>query len=139
MEALLHELVGLSGPGQALLWRNALERMVSLGFDVTTIRTLALAVPGPRQLSSVAGLIGRDTDGAARLLEASENSSVELSSVVRALLVLIDYLEAHGRTTTLSMALGYLACCEEAPGVGEQVGALADRVREHLEDHGFDG
>ena len=139
IEVVLQEVVARVGPGQTLIWRAALERMVSLGFDTETIRLLASLAHGPRQLSALAGLVGRDDEGAARLVAAGDASDEGLASFVRGLLVLLEHLEADGRTTELAMALGYLACCEESPGVGGHQGSLSDRVRAHIEDHGFDG
>ena len=139
IEVMVREMEGRAGPGQVLLWRTALERMVSLKFDDEAIRLLASLVSGPRQLSALAALVARDEDGAARLLAAGEESDEGLASFIRGLLVLLDHLEASGRTTELAIAFGYLACCEEAPGVGGPQGSLSDRVRAHLEEHGFDG
>ena len=139
IEALLGEMPSESGPGQTLIWRTALGRMISLGFELPQIRLLLEAVDGPRQLSGLAGLVGRSAGGAQMLLDAGERSEAGLVPLVRGLLVLLAYLDAEGRSTQLELALGYLACCDEAPGLGGPGGSLADRVRAHLEDHGFDG
>ncbi len=136
IEVLVREMTKDAGPSHVLLWRSAVERAGSLGLEDSALRTLVEAAGSPRALSSVAELVGRADKGVEALARAADDAAGGLGAVVRGLAVLLGYLREQGRVTQLGVALGYLACCEEAPGMG---GGLADSVRGHLYDHGFDG
>ena len=136
LEALVREMTAGAGPSHVLLWRRAVERAGSLGLDESALRTMVEAAASPRALSTVADLVGRAEDGVEALERAADDAAGGLGAVIRGLVVLLAHLEAQGRVTQLELALGYLACCEEAPGMG---GGLADSVKSHLDDHGFDG
>jgi len=143
MEALVDTLVREKaerlGPSQRLAWSQAVTRAATAGLEESLLRELVRACASARDLSRVADLLGRVSEGGAVLAQAAEDAEGGMAAVAPALIVLLNYLEERGRTTELSVALGYLGCCDEGAGRDGIRATLPEAVQSHLSDYGFDG
>lgn len=68
-----------------------------------------------------------------------DESDAPLTDWIEALAELHAWVVAHGRRTTLRMAVGYLACCDAAVKTQASLVDLPSTVRLMLGEYGFDG
>ncbi|MCZ6672553.1 MAG: hypothetical protein O7C75_06400 [Verrucomicrobia bacterium] len=102
---------------------------------------LAAAALSPRQLLVLAEYAGKQPGKSdfSMLMERVDDSSYSITDWLVAMEAFHDWISSHGKSTSLDMLLGYIACCTDADPNASTVSALRDLVITMLEQFGFDG
>lgn len=122
-----------------LAWSAALKKLATAEMDSANIEALAAACRAPRDVELVGNLIGETSDADDLIGKAAQDSSYPLNDILAGVVCLCRHLDRDRRQTPLTMALGFVRCCEESMASYPALDTLAQVVERMLEDHGFEG
>ncbi len=130
-----------------LRWQQALKSFSQLPWTANAAETILGAAREPDQLDALVGFLAQeenlDAAASAKLiqewLDRVDDTGLPLLDWLESYAVLQRYLQAHGRKTSFTLASGFVACSEEAAGMGYGFGRLPDVVLQMLEEYGFEG
>ena len=146
MEAWLLELIGKRSAGshfEQQAWVMGLGKLNSFSVGRDDLIWFMRACPSATWIHRVFVHLsiekGQIEAPLAFLRNEAGSCSVSDGDFLAAVGVLANWLAARDRKTTLQVAIGFMACCEEAFQLGMVAKSLAHAVVMLLDEHGFDG
>lgn len=130
-----------------LRWRHALQVFQQLPWPKEPAAKILEAANEPDQLEALAGFMAQEerVDAATvsglvqDWLNRVDDTALPLKDWLESYAVLQRYLQSEGRKTSFTLASGFIACSEEAAGMGYGFGRLPDVVLQMLKEYGFEG
>ncbi len=125
-------------------WSNAVSRAENSGIQESSILTIAKVFQSPTTLiklceSASSNLKQDDFSLLGEIEKRSSDSAYTVEEWLQAMEVLVQYLIRAGRSSSLDMLLGYLACSADYLSQSVVSPSFSEGVADFLEEFGFEG
>ncbi|MEM1059034.1 MAG: hypothetical protein AAGK14_07280 [Verrucomicrobiota bacterium] len=128
-------------------WTTAVRSMAAQAWPKNRLTAFIEAVEDPDHLTALLHLWSRQfeenpetsADALQEWWDRMEDTGVPLSQWLEAVYFVHEHAEKAGQQPSLATVVGFVACCEEAAGMGYGYGSLPDVTLQMLAQHGFEG
>lgn len=130
-----------------LRWGRALQSFLQIAWPAQAAQKILEAAREPDQLEALVSFLAQEENQELESntaiidewLDRVDDTGLPIVDWLEAYAVLHRFLQTQGRKTNFQLASGFMACSEEAAGMGYGYGKLADVVSQMLEEYGFEG